>query len=764
MKNVKRMVTGTYGMKNFRHRVMRSVRKFFSEKFKSLFSGFEGHFLEYGLLMIVVIFGMIYFSYGSFQDYSFGFGDQYVHSKWVYGLVQGQPFSSGVYPEGMHCVIYALHVLFGIEQYSIQLFIAGILSSVFLIAAYVFFREVFRWRYSAIWALTLFLTIDAQCVNTFFSMSRLQWTLPLEFGLFTVFLSAASLIRYLKHNPVEIEMKPKEKKFLKPFRILLADENLLIFCMAIGAGIAIHFYTTIMAFFLCVAFVPMAVWKIFKPKRLGALVFSVVLACIVSIAPMAAALATGIPFEKSINWAVSVMNGDEGAEEGVFEGDFNSDSEQWNNDSEQWNNENGETHQESGRAPLMPTKTNTLLSQGNMVGSGSASEDAVDTSVEDESAEKVSSAHGMQLLKEKYHAFLDGSYHTLYRAGRVKLFLSFVVLSFVIFICFRIGATIIGIRQQESEICSRYDTYFGMLLASQIFMGIYAASEMGLPALIAPSRVCSMVQFMLMGMLVIPFDALISLLSGMMPKAASLVLCTVLVFGTYAGMRASGNFHGYLYFELTRHNGAVMATHSIVKNLPENSFTIVSPVDELYQLIERGYHEELVLFVNKCIESEYSIPTEYVFLFVEKRPLLYAQRHFFCGPDWLAEEKYADYLPDISSQCPNITAGMISEKLAGRPFFRYPITSASYSDIVARIVLESRLESWCQQFSRLYPGELHTYYEDDDFVCYYFKQNPASLYQLGFDLDVDVDAEAGSDTGANADVNTDEQAEATEQE
>ena len=26
------------------------------------------------------------------------------------------------------------------------------------------------------------------------------------------------------------------------------------------------------------------------------------------------------------------------------------------------------------------------------------------------------------------------------------------------------------------------------------------------------------------------------------------------------------------------------------------------------------------------------------------------------------------------------------------------------------------------------------YYEDDDFVCYYFEQNPACLYQLGFDL------------------------------
>ena len=37
---------------------------------------------------------------------------------------------------------------------------------------------------------------------------------------------------------------------------------------------------------------------------------------------------------------------------------------------------------------------------------------------------------------------------------------------------------------------------------------------------------------------------------------------------------------------------------------------------------------------------------------------------------------------------------------------------------------------WCQKFNAMYPNELHIYYEDDDFLCYYLHQNPRNLYEL----------------------------------
>ena len=118
----------------------------------------------------------------------------------------------------------------------------------------------------------------------------------------------------------------------------------------------------------------------------------------------------------------------------------------------------------------------------------------------------------------------------------------------------------------------------------------------------------------------------------------------------YVGTRQLGIFHGYLYYELTRYNAAVMVTQDITDKFPENSYTIVSTTDELYQVIEQGRHEELLTFLNRVNGSGYTLPTEYIFVYVEKRPIQYAQNHFFTGPDWLAEENTLLTIRPISAR------------------------------------------------------------------------------------------------------------------
>ena len=70
-------------------------------------------FWKYGLLLAVMVFGMMYFSYGAFKVCSYGVGDLYTHHKWIYGLIEGELFVEGIYPAGMHCFTYCLNTLFG---------------------------------------------------------------------------------------------------------------------------------------------------------------------------------------------------------------------------------------------------------------------------------------------------------------------------------------------------------------------------------------------------------------------------------------------------------------------------------------------------------------------------------------------------------------------------------------------------------------------------------------------------------------------------
>ena len=212
----------------------------------------------------------------------------------------------------------------------------------------------------------------------------------------------------------------------------------------------------------------------------------------------------------------------------------------------------------------------------------------------------------------------------------------------------------------------------------------------------------------------------------------------------------TGNFHGFLYHELPRYNTEVMVSNSIMRTFPRYSYTIVAPEDNMYQIFQEGNHCDMVDFINKTEEEDFTLSTEYVFFYVEKRPIQYNQLHFFEGPFWLAEEKYprmylglstqkgnglwkeklseyTDSIPNIS-QSPEIVASEISGEAA-----QMELTAPwlQYSNYIDRAVVESKLYDWCERFGQLYPYEMKVYYEDDDFVCYYFRQETSAPYSLG---------------------------------
>ena len=150
--------------------------------------------------------------------------------------------------------------------------------------------------------------------------------------------------------------------------------------------------------------------------------------------------------------------------------------------------------------------------------------------------------------------------------------------------------------------------------------------------------------------------------------------------------------------------------------------------------IEDGRHEELLDFHNKLKQDKYIIPTEYLFFYVEKNPIKYAQYHFFDGPRWLAQAKYIPnykYSTAILSEGDDIKHSKIAEKYVDNSLEIMGKVSDAYTNIKNRRILESELYYWCQDFKKRFPNEIKVYYEDEDFICYIVKQNPEHLYDLG---------------------------------
>lgn len=722
-----RLVTGTYGIRLFASDMRTRFRGWKRKKQDAFLQSARGHIIEYIVLAVVVLFGMIYFTYGAFCDHSYGFGDMYRHHSWIYGLLEGTPFYEGIYPEAMHCFIYSLRVLFGISIYSAQLFLAGIHVAVFLVSAYLFLKEFFAWRGTAILVLAMFLTVDLVCIDEIFSMSRLQWTLPQEFGLYTEFLCVVFLLRCLKADFTDIP-----KGIGRKLKYLFTNENLLLFMMSLAASLVIHFYATMMAFFLCLVVAGCCFVAFFRKKRLLPLIAAVSAGLFIAVAPMGLALAEGIGFQGSIGWAVNIINGTD-----TNEG-------RTNQIKKQETTETPETPipDESGQVS-MPGETtgmpdNAVTGQGDLA-SQDGMEQPVSPGFTEWLREKLAQVGGIfkriwKIIREKSAGVYSYGYVTLYRSERAAWIVGFTALGLAFWLCYRLITALVALIFRRKLKSGRFLTFFDgyplLVLMSAFFMLLYAAPFLGLPELIAGSRLCSTEQLLILAVIAIPADAIFATLAQTGVRRVMPVMLIFGVGGIYVAARQLGFYHGYLYNELTRYNSVVRVTNEIMESFPEHSYTIVSPTDELYHVIEKGRHEELFQFVQRTTGENYTIPTEYIFLYVEKKPIRYAQSHFQTGPAWLAEEKYTQYYSTNYSEGSAISASEISGTAAAEPLRTYSKLSQNYSNLESRTILESKAYLWFERFSELYPQETAVYYEDDDFVCYLIRQNVYRLFQL----------------------------------
>lgn len=716
---LQRLFSREYGLKMFLSRARRNCRVVCARFFREVWRKLRPHLLEYLLLLIMILYGMIYFSWGAFQDHSYGFGDMYVHHSWTYNLTLGNIFSSGVYPEAMHCFIYAIHTLFGVSIYNCNLFLAGIHMIVYLLSAYCLLKEVFRWRGSILITMTLFLILRLDCIDGVFSMSRLQWTLPQEFGLFTQFLCAAFFVRFLKssHHP---------KRGRKTTRRVW-DENLLVFGLALSASVSIHFYTTIMAFFLCLCFLAFSLRKTFRKTHFLPLVTVAVLGVVISAVPMAGALASGMPFQGSIKWAMNIINGTDTKEGRGQNNTATTPTATPAPDSSSTGSQTTDSP-EDGSSAGSQTPPGTENTEGELTGNETIVNTAPKESIVNKSV-RILKLIGNKLTK----GVLANGYYTIYpKQGKIYVLLT--VLSAIMLVSYKSVTAFVKKHVPDFELDPHsLDGHAPMLLASYIFLFLYAAPLIGLPELVAGSRLCSTIHLLLLSVAVMPLDLLFHILASCFTKKLAQALSVCTLAAVCFLVIKTGYYHGYLYYELTRYNSAVGLVEQIIETYPQYTYTVVSPTDELYQIIQHGRHTDLYEFMNHTkYDAEYYIPTEYVFVFAEKKPLQYAQSHFFHGPSWLAQEIYPALYTSFVSQCPDINNSEISAESAAEVYHTsrvWPI----YTHLENRIILESRVYFWCHDFARLYTYETDVYYEDNDLVCYRIHQNPQRLFNLVID-------------------------------
>ena len=166
----------------------------------------------------------------------------------------------------------------------------------------------------------------------------------------------------------------------------------------------------------------------------------------------------------------------------------------------------------------------------------------------------------------------------------------------------------------------------------------------------------------------------------------------------------------YTASEMLETDGAVYCLGKIIKENEDKTWTILSANDELRMIDNHGYHYEtleLLKEMKSYPESRITIPTKYIYVYVEKIPVDYTVEYEGSGQR-ISREGAAETLPQFS--------GIVS--YTGR----------------YRWIIMSKMYYWAEEFRKLFPEDMSIYYEDEEFICYKLVQNTSNLYNLNIDF------------------------------
>ena len=106
--------------------------------------------------------------------------------------------------------------------------------------------------------------------------------------------------------------------------------DLLMIAICVGNVIGFHFYTAIAAIFMVIAFAIAYLPKVLKKQVWVPLMTAGILGAIIAITPFIACLAKGIPFQESMSWAMSLINGETwvNEEQASYESMLNGDAQE----------------------------------------------------------------------------------------------------------------------------------------------------------------------------------------------------------------------------------------------------------------------------------------------------------------------------------------------------------------------------------------------------------------------------------------------------
>ena len=718
--NLKKLDAGTFGNRHFADQTFHHFLKLLIFPFIKLFWIVRKYPVDCIFFSVMTVFIMIEF--GGMTRYMLGYGasDIIVHSYWINQMKYNNIFAAGVYPFGMHNLVYLMHELTGFKIMTLMRLFYVVSDAYTMYALFAFMYLLFRNKYLS-YGVTTANIITASFYNINVNADRFYATLPQEYGMMFIYPSLYYLIAFVVSRTAEIgkkEIEPKtwkmlfhvpgflKKKDKKPevsikikIRNLLEKQKasvrqsrksqilLLMFILSFSLTVSFHFYNTIVVFLICVGFAIGFIHLIFRREYFVPILRSALLAIVIAFIPLTTAVAMGKHLEGSMYWAVNIMKGKDKSNltdieipEGknatyYFDANGNLiDVKVEDNDDENTDNESDEEIKEEEKKPSFKE---TILVKLNAV------------------KEKITTAYPVMVdfFQQKLLPLRE-------KTIRVILWLPLCI--------FSSGLLRILIRKLRHHKRSIYnDIIISMSFSTEIMILATCAAGLKLPTVMPFDRADSFLNYLLPAAGGFMLDSL--LLPGRFKKrirqAGSVLLAAVLVIASLNNAKTQWQTTDRVGMQV---NESIIVLTNVMRNFKNNTWTIVSANDERQMVDGYGYHTEIIDLLHgiekPSASTTFYIPTPDIFVYIETTPLIYDGRGY---QDPFTEK-------DADKQIPSGS---------GLSVYKYD----------NRKIVMARLYYWAQTLQKMHPDEVSVYYKTDKFICYRIHQNTYRLLNLAID-------------------------------
>lgn len=603
------------------------------------------------VILIAILIVMLFWSFGLTQLYQYGYKafDLVVHNYWINELGENNIYCTGVYPYGFHCIVYYIECVFNLEVVNILRLLSWVELLWDVLIAFCVLKMICKSRYIPYFGVYMFSVASFFRENTY---QRYASALPQEYGIMFILPAIYALYCYIRQQRIEERGSIAKRSYL----------YLAVFIMSFSMTISVHFYGTMIAGLFCMAIAVGFCGWVFRKTYIKKIFIAGILSILIAIAPMAIKYATGTPLQQSLNWGLSVI---EGTGEEV-------------------------------------TKTPEEIEY-----------EASHREYLDASKAEFYEKYGRGVGDIAYVALIvrDTVYNNVYNVSSQWIHALYIVL-FMIPAIMVLGYLCVRIRRKDSM-------YGAFLISAGVFWllmcAVVASSALGIPEIMDANRSAVYYTYLFGVIATLAIDSALYLYFDYNGRNRRLLngISAICLVGFIIVLAVNGLIRNPLDVKGIELNDSMICLNQIMSNEEDFTWTIVSANDENRMANDRGYHYELYGFLDSMeyigTKGRVRIPTEYVYVFVEKRPVDYFLEGYEGSGQYISEEGCDNPLPRGS----------------GLSVYRGK----------NRWILMSRMDAWAKQFMKLYPNETNIFYETDDFVCYRIVQNPYRLFNFSIDYD-----------------------------